>query len=573
MATKVIGLDIGHRAIKAAVLKGTYRGYEVVDFRTHPLPLEELTEAEIEDEDTGSFDTAGGSEAAAEGAERSVEKEPKAVLTLRDLQLREAAALLDGLDTEDATLVVAMPASRVSSWVVEVPFTQPKQIAAVLHGVLEERVPFDLDEVLLHDHVVASSPTLLDGGPGSRLFCAMTRRVEVRKILRELSSIGVDPRHLPVDAGALLNLQRFLPGGGNGRTVAIVDIGHRASQVCGISGGEPMLLRTVDWGGEDLDEVLGTHYRFGLGELEDYKRRVVTVTGHSTEPEVQKMVEVVREAARPLVSLLRTTLIAFEEEHDLEVEALYLTGGSSQIRGLPEWLQEELGVPVEALALPPSPGDVPEPGPEHAMAYALALRAFAPAKPQQVGFRMAEFSYRRNIQRLQRAGVAALAMVVLLALIGLGMSVVKAARLQGQDQQLMEDIRATVKQTFPEIADSALTTSSQAVSVYMGEMEALNAKAEEIDPSKRQSAFDRLRDISNAVPKDQKIDVDYLEITDKAIQIRAKTDKFETVDNIEAAVQRYPGLEETTTHDKVKARDGTTKFEMTIPLEVEEEEE
>lgn len=583
MATKVIGLDLGHRAVKAAVLNGSYRGYDVVDFRTHPLPLEELEAGEPEDEDTGSFDTAEGGSVDGEEVE-AVEVQPDEGPTLRDLQLREAAALLDSLDTTDATLVVALPASKVSSWVVEVPFTQPKQIAAVLHGVLEERVPFDLGEMLIHDHVVAAGPKLLDGGPGSRLFCAMTRKAEVRKVLRELSGLGVDPRHLPVDAGALLNLQRFLPGSagtngngngkaGAGRTVAIVDIGHEVTQVCGISGGEPMLMRAIDWGGADLDGALGSHYSFGPGELDDYKRRVVTVAGHSTEPQVQEMVELVRAAVRPLVAMLRTTLIAFEDEHDVEVEALYLTGGSSQIRGLADWLHEELGVPVELLALPPTPGDVPEPGPEHAMAYALALRAFAPAKPQQVGFRIAEFAYKRNVQRLQRVGVAAVAMLAVLALIGIGMSVVRGSRLKARDTQLMDDIRASVKATFPTIADSALTTSSQAVSVYMGEMEAINAKADEIDPSKRQSAFDRLRDLSRAVPKDHKIDVDYLEITGDAIKLRANTDKFETVDNIEAAVKRYPGLGSAAAHDKVKARDGTTKFEMTIPLGVEEGEE
>jgi len=572
MATKVIGLDLGHRAIKAAVLKGTYRGYEVVDFRAHPLPLEELAEAEPEDEDTGEFSSVDGEEAAGE-ATADPEELQEVGTTLRELQLREAEALLETLDTDDASLVVAIPSTRISSWVVEVPFTQPKQIAAILRGVLEERIPFDIDEVLLHDHVVASGPHLVDGGPGSRLLCAMTRRAEVRQQLRDLSSIGVDPRFLPVDAGALINLQRFVPGGPNGQTVAIVDIGHSSTQVCGISGGEPLMMRTVDWGGEDLDEVLGSHYRFGPGELEDYKRRVVTVSSHPSEPEVQRMVEVVRGATSPLVSLLRTTLMAFEDEHGVEVEAVYLTGGSSRIRGLPEWLGEELGVAVEPLALPPTAGDVPEPGPEHAMAYALALRAFAPAKPQQVGFRIAEFAYKRNIQRLQRVGVVLVAALVLLAFVGMGASILKARKLKAEDEQLMADIRSTVKATFPDIADSALGTSSQAVAVYMGEMETLNAKAAEIDPANRQSAFDRLRDVSNAVPKEHKVDVDFMEITALTIQMRAKTDKFETVDNIEKAVKGYPGFDQASAHDTVKARDGTTKFELTIPLVKDEEEE
>jgi Tfp pilus assembly PilM family ATPase len=168
MASKVIGLDIGRYEIKAAVLKGTYRGFEVVDFVSRPVPLHELSGQELEDATGTTSIEVSDVEAARESMEEptadgadpesdDVSDPPE--LSLRDLQLREAQALLDDLDTDDATLIAAIPSAQVSSWVVEVPFTQPKQIAAILSGVLEERVPFDMDEVLLHQHTLESSAT------------------------------------------------------------------------------------------------------------------------------------------------------------------------------------------------------------------------------------------------------------------------------------------------------------------------------------------------------------------------------------------------------------------------------
>ena len=44
MASKVIGLDLGHSAIKVAILKGAYRGYEAVDFLTDVASNEDDTE-------------------------------------------------------------------------------------------------------------------------------------------------------------------------------------------------------------------------------------------------------------------------------------------------------------------------------------------------------------------------------------------------------------------------------------------------------------------------------------------------------------------------------------------------
>ena len=572
MANKVIGLDLGRWEIKAAVLKGTYRGYEVVDFVSRRLPLEELEGEELE-EATGTMSVSTSEMAAKEAAsvdEEEEEEQPR--LTLRELQLRELGALLESMDTEDAILVAAIPSAQVSSWIIELPFTQPKQITSVLPGVLEERVPFDMDAVLLHTHTLESGPKLVDGAPGTRLFCAMARKSELRSLLGELGTAGLDPRYLPVDAGALANLGRFLPDEGGGQTVVLLDVGHRDTKLCAMVDGVPLVLRTIDWGGRNVDAALLGRYRFGMGEVADYKARMVTLAGPADDQAVQQMVGVVRETTRPLVAQLRTTLIAFEEKQHKEVDAIYVCGGGSELRGFCAFLEKELGVRVMDLPMPPSPGNVPESGAEHALCYALALRGLASGKPQQVGFRTGEFAYRRDIVRMQRLGMAVAAFVLVVAIFGMGIAVYNAVSLGARERALMGDIRTTVRQTFPTVADSALVTSSSSLNVFIAEMDTLNAKVEQIDPANQVTAFDRLKDLSLAVPKDHKIDVDYLEITPEAVKLRANTDKFETVDKIENAVKRNPQFTRAAAHDKVKGRENTTRFEMTIPLGEPEEE-
>ena len=273
-----------------------------------------------------------------------------------------------------------------------------------------------------------------------------------------------------------------------------------------------------------------------------------------------------------LLALLRTTLIAFEDEFGQEVDRIYVCGGGSELRGFNSCLAEDLGVDIQDLPLSETGGGSTEPGAEHAMAYALALRGLASGKPQQVDFRIGRFAYRRDIQRMQRVAAVAVALVLLLVVGGLGLSVFKAVRLQAKDLALMSEIRGTVMQTFPEVSNSALVTSGAAVSVFTAEMEVMNAKMALIDPANQVTAFDRFRDLSKAIPKDQKIDVDSLEITAEAIKLRANTDKFETVDKIEAACRARDGFEQCAAHDKVKGREGTTRFELTIPLvELDEE--
>jgi len=570
MANKVIGLDIGRFEIKAVMLKGTYRGYEAVDFVSRPLPLHELSGPELEDA-TGTASIDGPVvEPAREPADEPAD-EVEEELTLRELQLREAQALLDGMDTEDAIVVAAIPSAQVSSWVIEVPFTQPKQIDAILSGVLEERVPFDMDEVILHQHTLETSTTLLDGEPGSRLFCAMTRKVELRALLAELGSIDVDPRHLPVDAGALGNLSRFIPEGSGSRTLVLLDVGHRDTKLCAMVDGVPLLLRTIDWGGRDIDTAMQTRYRFEPGEVADYKHRMGTLSGFVEDDSVQAMVGALRKATNPLVAQLRTTLMAFEDEQHREVDSIYVCGGGGELRGFCPHLSHELGVPVEDLPLPPSPGDVPDAGAQHGLAYALALRGLAQGKQQQVGFRSGEFAYRRDIQRMQRLGLVVAAAVLAIALGGMALAVYNAVTLSVRERALMDEIRTTVQGTFPGVAESALVTSSSSLNVFIAEMDTLNAKVDQFDPDNQTTAFDLLKEFSQSVPKEHKIDVDSIDISSEAIKLRANTDKFETVDKIEAAVKRNRRFTQAAAHDKVKGRESTTRFEMTIPLGVEEE--
>ncbi len=573
MASKVIGLDLGRYEIKAAVLKGTYRGYEAVDFVSRRLPLHELEGEELEEATgTSTLSVSDVPEDADVADDDGDERAPG--VTLRDLQFREAQALLGELDTDDATMVAAIPSAQVSSWVVELPFTQTKQIGAVLSGVLEERIPFDMDEVLLHHHTLESSATLLDGDPGTRLFCAMARKAELRALLKEYGGIGVDPRYLPVDASALGNLSRFLPKEGAGQTVVLLDVGHRDTKVCAMVDGVPLLLRTLDWGGRNIDAALLERYRFEPGEVADYKARMATLSGVGGDDDVQALADVVQEATRPLMALLRTTLVAFEDEQHKEVDAIYVCGGCSELRGFCHHLQTDLGVPVQDLPLPASPGNVSESGASHALAYALALRGLGSGKLQQVGFRIGDFAYRRDIVRIQRLALGVAALVLIVALVGMAFAVYNAVSLSAREHSLMDEIRTTARTTFPHAAESSMVSSSQTLNMFIGEMDSLNAMVEKIDPANQVTAFDLLREISLAVPKEHKVDVDYLEITPEAVKLRANTDKFETVDKLEAAVRRNPKFQQAYAHDKVmNQRESTIRFEMTIPLGEPAEEE
>ena len=109
MAQKVLGLDLGARAVKAVLLESAYRGFALLDAASQPVPAGEAP-----------------------------------------LRERQAVAVRELLATRgwrpDST-VVAFPGAGLSSHVVTLPFADPRRIEQTLPFEVEGLIPFDLAEV------------------------------------------------------------------------------------------------------------------------------------------------------------------------------------------------------------------------------------------------------------------------------------------------------------------------------------------------------------------------------------------------------------------------------------------
>jgi hypothetical protein len=207
MAGYVIGLDLGPRCVRAAVLKTSLRGYEIEDF----LSVEPQQPADGEPQD------------------------PRAVADA-------ARAILDTIEHKPATIIAGLSARSVSTCLIEMPFSDPKRIAQTLAFEVENYVPWDLDEVVLDYKLVDVSRS------GAQVLAAMTSSERLETQLQTLKEAGVEPRHLTVDAVALALLA---PEDEN--CAAILNIESTCTQLCVVSEGTCRWVRSVDRGGNFLD--------------------------------------------------------------------------------------------------------------------------------------------------------------------------------------------------------------------------------------------------------------------------------------------------------------------------------
>ena len=530
----VIGLDLGSSCVKAAVLKGTFRGYEVEDF----LSLE----PEVPD---------GGGPATDEAV------------------FAAAKAILDTIDQPTATIVVGLPAGRVSTWLLEMPFADKKRLEATLPFEVENYVPWDLDTVVLDYQVI-------EKGPPARVFSAMAPWKRVEALLTGLAEAGIDPRYVTVDAAILAPLLAHLDLGlpepeevdplddyasdAPIPSPVIVDIGASRTLVCVCPNGQPRWVRSLD---------LGAEY---LGRFDQEVTPSEVEHTNTSDPDLQNQrVENALRVQKAWAGELRASLLAAQEA-GFSVERVFLCGGGSRRDGLDELVRESTGLDVEPLVLPRGQvnvDDSPQPETEHALADALALRAFAKGS-EPVDFRKGDFAWQADSRLYARLAFAGAAALFLLVASGLVLHFMEVGKLNKQIEDQQALLVTTVQSAFPEVPEASLGSDRQAIAIMQ---EKLADVENRVDALKGfgMSPLDALKILSETVPSNVTVDVDEYLVNDEMIRIRGQTDSFGSVDTIEAEIQKRPGWGEAKKSDVSKARDGKMRFVVTIPREPTEE--
>ncbi len=562
MPSYVIGLDVGTGSVKAAVLKGTLRGYEIEDF----LSLD-IAEAEVLTEDTQPMagmspvaerapdpgddgydddpgeDADGDDEEGDEGSPLPAPVDPTVTAAVRAVRRAKSDAVRTMLQTigqPQAIVVAAVSAEKASTWIIDLPFSDPKRIEQTIDFEVENYVPWDLEDVILDYQVLEPH------GDGSRVLTAMVPRDTVAADLLTLAEAGADPKHLSIDA---LELARLVPA--SDECVAILDIGSERTLVCVAQGGAARWVRAIEGGAADFPEP-----EFG--------------------PDSQELPD----PPPPLdwIRSVRATLLAAQESGAPDIDALLLCGGGSRHVGLAEALEEDLGIPVGPLVMPPAavnPEDSPVPEPEHALAYALALRGFARKNKDGVvlDFRQGEFGWKADSKIFARLAVAAVAAVLLLGLGLVGNHFLELKELRDRLDGVQQQMVATVQGAFPEVPNTSLKTPEQTVAVMQEKVLALEERVAALQGYDITPLM-ALKEISEAVPKTVTVDVDEFMVNDEMVRIRGTTDSYGSVDTIEAKIKARPMFHQAEKSDVNKGRDGEARFVVRAPRQpVDEEDE
>jgi type IV pilus assembly protein PilM len=167
------------------------------------------------------------------------------------------------------------------------------------------------------------------------------------------SACGIDVRDAVPTPFALFAAYSNAYGVENG-VVLLLDIGAENTDLALVRGGRLIFCRNVGTGSAVIDQGIARLGGLSAEEAESRKIRFANLgqSADEADPREDEIRPAVRSGASQIAGTIQSSL-SFARgqlgEKDLSVDKIYLSGGGARLRGLSQYLQSALKIPVEIL--------------------------------------------------------------------------------------------------------------------------------------------------------------------------------------------------------------------------------
>lgn len=204
----------------------------------------------------------------------------------------------------------------------------PEDLRNAIRYEADKYIPFDVDEVILD-----CQPFEVDGlgnlaSNEMRVLLVACKRAVIDEQLRMLASAGLHPELVDVDVFAIGNAFELAVGAADGadRVSALVDVGASKTCVNLVRANTSLFTREIHTGGDTFTTAIANRLGLKHGEAEALKR----------EPgdEYERVRQAVSPSIDDLAAEVRLSFEYFENQFDLGIDEVLLSGGGSRLTGL-----------------------------------------------------------------------------------------------------------------------------------------------------------------------------------------------------------------------------------------------
>lgn len=517
MARRVIGLDLGAYSVKLVRLE---IGKQTPKFDVATVVEEVL----VLDEE--------GSE-----PKELHEKQREAVQRLVQEGFVEAEAYVTGLGAHEGQM-------RTMS----VPALDNRKIAAVLPGLLETEVPFDVDDMIVSWHRIENevTDTPAESTVGVDIRIGFGKKLAIAQTLHTVQSASIDPRLLHLSQAAPFELVRELGFQSFDRSAeltldpvemplaAIIDFGHRATNICVFDKSGLKFTRSFLKGGKDLSEQLATSLEVPLKEAVVIKHTKVDLAQTADDDVARRASDIAARHFNDIFEDIARTFIVTKTGGIGKIVSVAVMGGACNTVNFESFVEKkfaDLGV----MVVPSSsllPLKAASPSTALALAYALSgLQVHA--KDSRFNFRKDEFAWRGELDFLRTKSMPlvlwGLTIICSLIILWSASSLV----LDKENQYLEGRLKTACTQILNQknvAPKKCLTLMKEQISSH-------------IDFGIPEFTADTLYlKTAEFLPKELNVVFSELDVQEKKVRINAETASFADVDKVVASLSSIPCL-------------------------------
>lgn len=538
MARTIIGLDLGSAAIKAVVINAHFNKRELVAQHTVPLTRAATPEEQEEQWRNG--------------------------LT----QLKELLQLPQG-----ATIVAGFPGGGLNSHILDLPFKENKKIDTTLNGELDfQQTIVDVDD-LAASWTHAKASTDHPEGPFP-VIVSTVKQERLAKMLALLKECGFDPQFflhpaagwpLCYQLAKKVTVQETADGATENAAVPeesyemLVDIGAgRTNVALYTTNGELLLVRTMAFGAGQADQAIAAALEIPIEDAAALRETEGTLIGEPISDEQEQLKNIILQQYRLLAGQLRLTINRLPQvAGHLNIT---LAGGGSRQKGITQFLQDELGCPVQRVQagtlLAPHFAGAEQLDPALLTAATLTLAGMGSHHGGLLDFRRGPFAYTGELSWIKGQIVHLVigcVAVFVFALLSLIVQLKVFGGVEGKlDQQFCKITKQTVKQEIcePRAAISALSTPT----------------GPQGNTLPTYSAVDQFIALSKGIPGDLKVTFSDLNISPDRVIIKGTCSDFETLDKLVDTLSKLSCVTEAKQTRSSKAKE-EVEFNVTMKYE------
>ncbi len=289
-------------------------------------------------------------------------------------------SMLGKARTTTKKVITALPISAIFSSILNVPSIDDKEMRELVTAQAKKLIPLPLEEVSLDIKVVEKSEKKEGVKPSTRVLITAAPKTLVNKYVDIFKQAGLELVSLETEAFAEI---RSLVGKDRS-TIMIVDMGMLRTNVIIVEQGVPFVTRSIATGGNAITQTIAKTLGLPTEQAESMKRDIKSMQSFAPAGDISPILTVL---VKPILEEIKYSFGLYQSQYEAmggtprRIEKIILTGGSSLLPRLPEFLTQQMSVNtylgnpwarvVYPLDLRPT---IEEMGPRYAVAIGCAMR-------------------------------------------------------------------------------------------------------------------------------------------------------------------------------------------------------